>query len=405
MTAFALAAPRLFDGEAFRETAAIRIEEGRIAAIGAGDDLRGPSFADLLSGDGTCVRLPAGAILAPGFVDLQVNGGGGVLLNDAPGVEAARTIAAAHRAHGATALMLTLISDAETVLDALVAAAPEIARVPGVAGFHIEGPFLAPGRRGVHREEVLRLPTEADFTRIARLATIAPTLLTLAPERLAPGVVARFVAAGVRVFVGHSEADAAAVARATAEGAVGATHLFNAMSQIAPREPGVVGAVLDDARLSAGIICDGLHVHPANLRLAHRLMGPRRLALVTDAMPSVGARDAGFTLQGRTIRLEAGRLTAPDGTLAGAHLGMDEAVRNAVRLMGAPLADALAMATATPARLAGLGDGRGRIVAGGRADLVALVPTRAADGTHAGPTVHETWIAGVPASGTRAPTG
>jgi N-acetylglucosamine-6-phosphate deacetylase len=364
MTAFAIAAPRLFDGEALRRDVAVVVEGGRVAAIGDPGRAR----------DLPCTRLPEGAILAPGFVDLQVNGGGGVLLNDDPSPAGVASIVAAHRPHGATALLPTLISDTEAVLDRLVAAAPEIARVPGVAGFHVEGPFLAPARRGVHRAEVLRLPTEADFARLARLAAIAPTLLTLAPERVAPGVVARFAAAGVRVFIGHSEADAQTVAQAAAEGAVGATHLFNAMSQMTPREPGVVGAVLDDARLGAGLICDGLHVHPANLRTAYRVMGAGRLALVTDAMPSVGAPCGGFVLQGRPIRLEDGRLTAPDGTLAGAHLGMDAAVRNATTLMGAPLADALAMATATPARLAGLGDGRGRIVEGGRADLVALDP-------------------------------
>lgn len=366
MTAFAIAAPRLFDGETFRDEAVVVIEDGRIVSIEAGH--AGATPGTRLPG----TRLPEGAILAPGFVDLQVNGGGGALLNDDPSPAAVETIVAAHRAHGTTSLLATLISDSEETLDRLVAAAPAIARVPGVAGFHVEGPFLAPARRGVHRAEVLRTPADADFARLARIAAIAPTILTLAPERLPEGAIARFVEAGVRVFIGHSDADADTVARAVAEGAVGATHLFNAMSQTTAREPGVVGAVLDDARLGAGIICDGRHVHPANLGRAYRLMGARRLALVTDAMPSLGAADGGFVLQGRTIRLANGRLTAEDGTLAGAHLGMDEAVANATRLMGAPLADALAMATATPARLAGLGEGRGRIAVGGRADLVAL---------------------------------
>lgn len=374
MFAYALAAPRLFDGEALRTNATVLVEGGRIVAIGEAG----------IEGAAPCTRLPEGSVLAPGFVDLQVNAGGGVLLNDAPTARGAQAIAEAHRGHGTTALLATLISDEEAVLDRLVDAAPEIARVPGIAGFHVEGPFFAPARRGIHRAEVLRPPGEADFARLARLAAIAPTILTLAPERVAPGTIARFARSGVRVFLGHTEADADCVARAVAEGAVGATHLFNAMSQIGPREPGLVGAVLDDPRLSAGIICDGLHVHPANLRLAYRNLGARRLALVSDAMPSVGSASGGFVLQGRTIRLEGGRLTGPDGTLAGAHLGMDEAVRNAVAMMGASLADALAMATATPARLAGLGEGRGRIVVGGRADLVVLGPDLA---------LHETRIA------------
>ncbi|GGK17635.1 N-acetylglucosamine-6-phosphate deacetylase [Salinarimonas ramus] len=358
---WAVRASRLFDGDAFHEAAAVVIEAGRVLAV--------VPEADVAAMPGT--HLPEDALLAPGFVDLQVNGGGGVLLNDAPTPEGAVAIVTAHRAHGSTGLMLTLISDGPSVLDALVEAAADIAAVRGVAGFHVEGPFLAPERRGVHRLDVLRIPDEADFRRLARLAAVAPTILTLAPERVPAGTIRRFAESGVRVFIGHSQADAACVARAVEEGAIGATHLFNAMSQIGPREPGIVGAVLDDARLCAGIIADGLHVHEANLRLAYRVLGPRRLALVTDAMPSVGSEEGGFVLQGRAIALEGGRLTARDGTLAGAHLGMDEVVRNAVNMMGASLGDALAMASAVPARIVGLA-GRGRLVKGARADLVAL---------------------------------
>jgi N-acetylglucosamine-6-phosphate deacetylase len=266
----------------------------------------------------------------------------------------------------------------------LAASATEIAALPGVLGLHLEGPFLNPARKGVHPAAFIRQPTEADVAAITTMTRVLPVLVTLAPECVPAGFIAQLVALGVRVAIGHSDATAEQVAAACGAGATAVTHLYNAMSQLTARAPGVVGAAFDDARLTAGIICDGLHVAPANLRIAFRLMGRDRLALVTDAMPSLGG-GATFTLHGRTITLAEGRLTAPDGTLAGAHLGMDAAVRHAQTMLGATLEDALVMAARTPARMLGLDATHGRIAAGFAADLVAL--------TEEG-TIAATWVAG-----------
>jgi N-acetylglucosamine-6-phosphate deacetylase len=212
------------------------------------------------------------------------------------------------------------------------------------------------------------------------------SLLTLAPEQIDGAVLKRLAAAGLRIAIGHSDASAAEVAAAADDGATGVTHLFNAMSQMMPRAPGVVGATLADERLFAGIICDGLHVDPVNLRAAFRAQGRDRLMLVTDAMSLVGSDKASFLLHGRTITLKDGRLTDAQGTLAGAHIGMIEAVRNAVRLMGVTIEDALIMASRTPARFLGLDKELGRILPGYRADLVAFDAAR----------VLATWIGGRP---------
>jgi N-acetylglucosamine-6-phosphate deacetylase len=241
--------------------------------------------------------------------------------------------------------------------------------VPGVLGVHLEGPFLSPARPGIHPARHIRRMTPEDAARIA--AFPHRSLLTLAPEEVAPELIATLVAAGVTVFAGHTEATAEDMARAADRGVSGVTHLWNAMSQLQSRAPGAVGAALTDPRLAAGIIADGIHVHPANLRLAAAAMG-ERLFLVTDAMATLGAEIDGFELGGVPVRLEAGRLVSPDGTLAGAHLAMDAAVRNMIALGRLPAADALEMASGAAARAIGLGGVIGRIAPGWRASLTCL---------------------------------
>jgi N-acetylglucosamine-6-phosphate deacetylase len=361
-------AQRLFDGEHWLGKSCVSVQAGLIAGVTAAHA-------------GAAVDV---ALLAPGFIDLQVNGGGGALLNDAPTAATVRTMLAAHRGHGTTGILPTMITDHPDRLQALAASATEIAALPGVLGLHLEGPFLNPARKGVHPAAFIRQPTEADVAAITTMTRVLPVLVTLAPECVPAGFIAQLVALGVRVAIGHSDATAEQVAAACDAGATAVTHLYNAMSQLTARAPGVVGAAFDDARLTAGIICDGLHVAPANLRIAFRLMGRDRLALVTDAMPSLGG-GATFTLHGRTITLAEGRLTAPDGTLAGAHLGMDAAVRHAQTMLGATLEDALVMAARTPARMLGLDATHGRIAAGFAADLVALTEEGA---------IAATWVAG-----------
>lgn len=358
----AVAANALFDGETILGPRVVAIKDGRIAGV----TKRAPP--------GIAVeQLPQDVVLAPGFVDLQVNGGGGLLFNDAPTTDALRRIAAAHAQLGTTALLPTLISAPRHLRAAAMAAVRTAVaeNVPGICGLHLEGPFLSPARRGIHPAEALGVPSESELAELS-VPFPAPLLLTLAPEIVPPDAITTLAAAGGRVFLGHSDASLAEATAALNAGALGFTHLFNAMSQLTARAPGMVGAALDSRDAACGIIIDGLHVHPAAIRLAFAALGPARLFLVSDAMPTVGdARADGFLLNGRLVRRTGARLADEAGTLAGAHLSMAEAVRNAVRLVGLPREAALRMATATPADRVGLAD-RGRIAAGVRADLVAL---------------------------------
>ncbi len=361
---FVLRAARLFTGEEMLADAAVVVAGPRVRDVVAGNAIP-PGLPE--------TRLAKDLILAPGFIDAQVNGGGGVLFNDAPSAATLRTMVAAHRRFGATSIMPTLITD--TPAKMRQAAEAVRAGVPGVVGLHLEGPFLNPARKGVHPEALIRPIEEADI----RLLCDAPRplLLTLAPECVGAATIARLVAAGVIVAVGHSAASFEQVRAALDAGARGFTHLFNAMPPLAGRDPGVVGAaLLSDA--FAGVIADGHHVHGANLRLARLGVG-KRLMLVTDAMASVGSDLAEFRLHGRNIRVADGRLTTEDGVLAGAHLDMAGAVRGAMALMGASLPDALRMAAAVPADFLGLAD-RGRLRPGAIADMVAITDAVAVSG-------------------------
>ncbi len=356
---------RVFDGRRWHNDAAVLIEHGRIHGLAAWGEV--PS-------DWPQRRLPDGALLASGFIDLQVNGGGGILLNDEPTVEGMRAIARAHRRYGTTACLPTLITDSRQQTQAAIAAACTAAGNDGVLGLHLEGPFISPARPGIHRADHIAVPHLSDLDWLADLAGAGRSLVTLAPERLPDGFLKRLAATGIRVSAGHSEATAAVMMRSVAEGLTGITHLFNAMPPFAGRAPGIIGAAFAEQRLTAGIIVDGIHVDPIAVRAAFAAKGADGMALVTDAMPSVGARLDKFQLMGRTISLSEGRITAQDGTLAGAHLDMASAVRNAVRLAKLPLDDALRAASLTPARFLGLERERGALICGARADMVALTP-------------------------------
>jgi N-acetylglucosamine-6-phosphate deacetylase len=370
-----IVAAQIFDGTAMRGPGSVRISNGRIASISFGAAEAGAS-----------IRLPPNAILAPGFIDIQVNGGGGVLLNDQPTEAGVRRIVGAHRKAGTTGCLPTLITDRSEVIEQLAAQAEACLRIPGVLGFHLEGPALNKSRKGIHPESEIRLPNHRDLAAIKSFGGRGRSLVTLAPECVPAATIDELVRAGLRVSAGHSEANSAEMQQAANRGVSGVTHLFNAMSQLGAREPGVVGAALWDDRLFAGIICDGIHVDPTCLRIAFRCKGRDRLMLVTDAMPLVGTNDRQFMLHGRPITLHHNRLTGPDGTLAGAHLTMIEAVRNAVALLEVSLADALIMASRTPAAFLGLDSELGRIASGYRADLVAFTEDYEVLGT---------WIGGV----------
>jgi N-acetylglucosamine-6-phosphate deacetylase len=355
---------RIFDGERLRD-GDVLVEGGDIAAI------LPPGSA----GQGAEVVPLPGGILAPGFVDLQLNGGGGLMLNDRPDVETLMLMARAHAGLGALTILPTLITDTPDITRRAVDAVAEAIRqgVPGIAGIHLEGPHLSLARKGAHDPALIRPMSEDDLGFLLATAARLPRVLTtLAPESVTLAQIARLSAAGIIVSLGHTDCSYDTAREAARAGARVATHLFNAMSQIGNREPGLVGAVLDDGNLSAGLIADAIHVHPAVMRAALAAKtGPGEIFLVTDSMAPAGTDITEFPLNGRRIRRGNGRLTLDDGTLAGADLDMARALR-VLRDLGLPLDRALRMATLGPARVLGLADRRGRLIAGRRADMVHL---------------------------------
>jgi N-acetylglucosamine-6-phosphate deacetylase len=371
----AVAASHVFDGTGLHRDAAVVIEGTDVIAIEARNNLP----------PGLPVRtLQSSAWLAPGFIDTQVNGGGDVLFNDEATADGIAAIAAAHRGFGTTALLPTLISDTPDVsAKAIAAVAAAHATMPSVLGIHLEGPFLSPERPGVHNPRALRSPDAADLKMITR-GGHGVTLVTLAPEQVPDGFINELATAGVRVALGHSVATYDQTRGAMAEGLTGFTHLFNAMRQLASREPGPIAAALESPSMWFGMIVDGVHVDPAMLRLA--LRGLAQPMLVTDAMPPVGGARPGFSLYGDAIAVREGRCLRADGTLAGSMLDMASAVRNCVDQLGVPLTDALRFASSNPANFLGLGNRLGRLAPGYRADLVAFDPDTI--------DVVATWVAG-----------
>jgi len=350
----------LLDGD-FTSDRVVVIDGPRIAAITARDDV--PAAARRID--------LHGALLLPGFIDVQVNGGGGVLFNDAANIEDVRKLAAAHRAFGTTGLLPTLISDD---LDVIAAALDLVARaidanVPGILGIHVEGPFLSPARRGVHDASKFRELDEPAF-RLLTSMQHGKLLLTLAPETTTPDMIRRLARAGVVISAGHTNARYADIRRAIDAGLRGFTHLFNAMSPLTGREPGTVGAALEDLHSWCGLIVDGHHVDPVTMKLALRCKPIDRFMLVTDAMPTVGMSGEYFMLQGRRITVRDGMCLDESGTLAGSNLDMACAVRNAVRMLDVDLATAVRMASEFPAAFLGLERHLGRIAVGARASFV-----------------------------------
>lgn len=363
--AMLLTGARVFDGERLGP-GDVLVEDGKVGAL-----LPARSRVP-----GAEVRELHGGILAPGFVDLQINGGGGLMLNDRPDVATVARMAAANAGLGATTILPTLITDAPEVtrraVDAVAAAVAS--GVPGIAGIHLEGPHLSLARKGAHDPKLIRPMDEADLQFLLESAGRLPCLLvTLAPESVTPDQIGRLAAAGIILSLGHTDCSYDAARLSIDAGVRVATHLFNAMSQLGNREPGLVGAVLDDGRISAGLIADAVHVHPAAIRAALAAKrGPGEIFLVTDAMAPAGTDLKSFELNGRTIRRENGKLTLADGTLAGADLDFPRALRVLRDEIGLPLDRSLRMATLAPARAIGLQDRCGRIAVGASADMVHL---------------------------------
>ena len=338
---------RIFDGTRLHQAKALVVEDGCIAGLMPETDAHvAPGQRVDLGGD----------ILCPGFVDLQVNGGDGVMFNDAPGIDVLRRMAMAHRRLGATTILPTLITDTPAQTAAAIAAteAAIAAGVPGIGGLHLEGPHLAVTRKGAHDPSLIRPMGPDDLARLCDAATRLPTLLvTLAPESVTPDQVAALVKAGVVVSLGHTDADFDTCMAHVRAGATGVTHLFNAMSQMGSRAPGLVGAALDSGALWAGLIADGVHVHPATMGAAMAgKRGAGRIFLVSDAMAPAGTDMTEFHLNGRPIHRADGRLQLADGTLAGADLDLTTAIGTLVHRVGVGLETALAMATSLPARFA-----------------------------------------------------
>jgi N-acetylglucosamine-6-phosphate deacetylase len=374
----ALVNGRILSGERIVSGRTVLISAGRIEDVVLSDD---PRCRDAVNVD------LQGQILLPGFIDVQVNGGGGVLFNDDPSMESIRAIGSAHRRFGTTGFLPTLISDdLDTIGQAIAAVQASLdARLPGALGIHIEGPFLNWARRGVHDPKHLRRLDNAVISLLCSLRG-GRTVLTLAPEMTTIEMIAQLSASGILISAGHSDANFAQTSAAIAHGVRGFTHLFNAMAPLAPREPGIVGAALFDANTWCGIIVDGHHVDPVMLKLALRCKRHDKFMLVTDAMPPVGSPEPSFVLQGRTIHVKDGVCRDENGTLAGTGLDMATAVRNAVSLLDLEIAEAARMASEYPAAFLGLDGELGRIAPGYRANLALLDDDLQ---------VRRTWIEGI----------
>ena len=373
MTAHAFTNGHIVTPGGVLDQATIQVAQGRIAAILP--DAPADETIDL-----------DGGWLVPGFIDTQVNGGAGVLFNDSPDVEGIAAIGRAHARYGTTGFLPTLISDVpEVIARALDAAEAAIeAGVPGCIGVHIEGPIISVTRKGIHDADKFRL-LDADLLELLTRPRRGKVMLTLAPEMVSLEDIRRLHDAGVILSIGHSDASYDVVKAAIAAGMTGVTHLFNAMSPLLHRAPGVVGAALEDQSIYCGLILDGFHVHDAPVRIAMRARPHDRFMLVTDAMPCVGAEVAEFDLHGRRILVDGGRCLGEDGTLAGSALDMAGAFRNAVNRIGLSHADAAIMAATSPAAFLGLGDERGALAPGLVADWVQLTRDLEPAGT---------WIAG-----------
>jgi N-acetylglucosamine-6-phosphate deacetylase len=352
----------------------ILAREGRITAVGAGaDEASGLRGVRTLDADGL--------LLAPGFIDLQANGAGGVdLTSDPAGIWA---VGETLTRYGVTSFLPTVVTAPREVVDAaravMLAGPPDGYTGATALGLHIEGPFLSPERRGVHDPAHLALPDRE------RTAAWSPAggvrLVTLAPELPGATALIRELAdRGVVVSVGHSAASLEEAACGIDAGARYATHLFNGMRPLDHREPGLITALLLDERVTVGVIPDGIHVHPELLRLVWRLVGPDRFSVVTDAIAALGMPPGRYVLGGRTVEVDEGRAQL-DGRLAGSVLSLDTAVRNIAAFTGCPVAEAIGTVTHVPARLLGITGERGSLSVGGVADLVLLTGELSVAGT------------------------
>ncbi len=370
---------RVFDGEALHEDCAVVVENGMVREVST------PNRLSVQESE--VVELGRDDTLVPGFIDLQVNGGGGVLFNDSPTLDAVRTIGAAHRRFGTTGFLPTLITDTYEVMKSAIDAVDDaiVARVPGVLGIHLEGPFLNKERKGIHDASRFCTIDEEGFDLITSLKS-GVTVVTIAPELTSKVMIRRLSDAGIIVCAGHSGANFEQSMDAIEAGVVGFTHLFNGMTGIQSREPGMVGAALSDDRSWFGIIADGHHVHPSIVKLAVKAKPTGGAVLVTDAMSTVGTDQMDFRFGDRRFSVKDGQCISPDGGLAGSKLDMHSAVSNMVRFANIERFEAIRMASTYPARALNLANRLGLILPGYAASFVVV------DSTF---NIRQVWIDGV----------
>jgi len=373
MTSIRFHAHRLFDGEQFHSNQVLTIEHGKIVSIDSNTDM-----ADFVSKE----------LVVPGYIDLQVNGGGGVLFNDSPSLEKLTAMMRAHAKFGTTAMLPTLITDKVSVMsqaaDVIAQAINE--QVPGIVGVHFEGPHLSVAKKGTHCADYIRPISEAEWQVLSR-KDIGQILVTVAPETVTTEEIEKMVSLGILVCLGHTNADYVTTEKAVEAGATGFTHLFNAMSPLQGREPGVVGCALLNDNTSCGLIVDGHHVDYASCQLAIKTKPQGQVFLVTDAMPPVGTEQTEFALYDRTVYVENGKLTSTTGELAGSSLDMANAVKNAHQKLGLTLDEAIRMGSLYPAKYLYQNNAmqRGKLCVGMQADLLMLNDDLS---------VKETWISG-----------
>jgi N-acetylglucosamine-6-phosphate deacetylase len=385
-----LTGARVFTGDTMLDGCGVTIKDGMIVDLA-------PEAA-LIGGAGV-TRLPEGSVLASGFIDVQANGAGGVLFNAEPTEATVMHMASTLRRFGGTGVLPTLITDDRGLMRSAAQAVVSASRRPetGILGIHFEGPFISPQKPGVHDPRHIRKPDPVDLNFLCGLPSRIPhgrVLVTLAPEEVEDSVIRRFTEAGIVISAGHSTAGYERIRSAVAHGLRGFTHLFNAMPPFSGRQPGLIAAALTSHETWSGIIVDGIHVHPASLRMALAARGADGFLLVTDAMPPVGTDADGFDLYGRRIIRLGGRLATAEGTLAGADIDMASALRNSIDLLGLTLEEALRMASLNPAKFLKLDDRFGRLLPGYRADLVLLDRNLA---------VIPTWVAGLESAAVSVP--
>lgn len=369
-----LIATQLFDGHQIRFDQPITFDDGRVHSL------------DTVSG---AKEIRVNGLLAPGFIDCQVNGGGGALFNQQPTVGTLKAMMHAHAQFGTTSLLPTVISSdlglAITAADAVTSARESI---PGILGIHFEGPHLNDIRKGIHNQQVLR-PMLASELALYQRQDLGQVLVTIAPEVVSASSIEALTAKGVVVSLGHTNATYQQARQALAAGATGFTHLFNAMSQLGSREPGVVGAAFADEESWCGLIADGHHVHPASARIALKQKTRGKVFLVTDAMWTPGSKEKSFQFETHQIALHGDKLLSHTGQLAGAAISMIDAVNNCITLFQLDVSEALRMASLYPAQFLGQQNVMGAFFEGAYADCVLLSLPE-----HGALTVKNTWLRG-----------